>query len=148
MATVTVCCEVQSLEADFHQSNEMPGRHGKRTSRTTCSTDDELNHESLKLSNWRRQNARHAKPNPEGSPQGCAECILARVLVGTSLCSDHGTIPCQCPHKQFQSTKNSKRNLHLYTFWMFHLGPDFPVTDAMLVNVKPLLKSTCDKGIK
>ena len=75
--------------------------------------------------------------------------MLAMVLARKGQCVECASSP-TCRHicKLFQSTRNSKRSIHLYLFWTVWLGWNFPITDAMVLALRALLEPTCDLGIR
>jgi hypothetical protein len=75
--------------------------------------------------------------------------LLAKVLARKGHCVECAASPA-CRHicKLFQSTRNSKRSIHLYLYWTLWLGWNFPITDAMVLALRALLEPKCELGIR
>ena len=100
---------------------------------------------------WRRFNALAAlaKLNETGV-QDSERCLLATVYNSKGACDAHlnDMRSCDCGRKLFQSTKNSKRNVHFFKYLMVLLGPSFPITDTLIVGLRFILEPICENGIR
>jgi hypothetical protein len=111
---------------------------------------------ALRLCEWRQNNVlyslrcdRSKLPEIEGLIHDSSHHMLAMVLARKGQCVECESSP-SCKHicKLFQSTRNSKRSIHLYLYWTLWLGWNFPITDNMVLALRAVLEPTCDLGIR
>jgi len=140
------------LEMFHFQSEEMGGSDRCKISKPLKAKKEKEPDlpECLEVCIWRRHNFNAALGYAILEYITDTGCELAIVLQSKSDCPKHKSniSQCKCGRKLFQSTKNSKRNCHLYAFWRRLLGSEFPITDDMTQRLKDLLKPLCEFGIK